>query len=172
LFQDFEIVSRNVGRCVDVTAMVDADGTPTQLWDGLGFWNQRWRLTPAGEIANAMGRCLDASASGMGNGMPVDIATCDGSSAQKWVILPGGYIQGLDGMCLTALGSTNGAQVVLWQRDQLPLQHWSLRGPIQGLAGKSLDITEGSPTASAFNGQAVTLWNSTGNANQEWTLIT
>jgi Ricin-type beta-trefoil lectin domain len=132
LFQDFEIVSRNVGRCVDVTAMVDADGTPTQLWDCLGFWNQRWRLTPAGEIANAMGRCLDASASGMDNGTPVDIATCDGSSAQKWVILPGGYIKGLDGMCLTALGSTNGAQVVLWQRDQLPLQHCSFRGPIQG----------------------------------------
>jgi hypothetical protein len=172
LFENFEIVSRDIGRCVDITAMVDADGTPTQLWDCLGFWNQRWYLTPAGEIANALGRCLDASGSTLGNGTPVDIATCDGSPAQKWVILPGGYIQGLGALCLTALAPTNGAHLVLWERDGRPLQHWSLRGPIQGLVGKCLDITQGSPNSQAFNGQSATLWTCTGNANQEWTLET
>lgn len=171
-FQNFEIVDRASGRCLDVTGMVDADGTPTQLWDSLGFWNQRWRLTAAGEIANALGRCLNVSGSSMVNGASIDITTCNGSAAQKWVILPGGYIQGLGGMCLTALGSANGARVVLWDRGGQPLQLWSLRGAIQGLAGKCLDITRGSPSSSAVNGQPVTLWTCTGNPNQEWVLET
>jgi peroxiredoxin len=171
-FQNFEIVSRGNGLCIDVTAMVNADGTLTQLWDCLGFWNQRWRLTDAGEIANTTGRCLDVSGNTAVNGTSVDISTCNGSPAQKWVILPGGYIQGLGGMCLTALGSANGARLVLWERGGQPLQQWSLRGPIQGLAGKCLDITDGLPGTWAVNGQSVSLWTCTENANQEWTLVT
>jgi hypothetical protein len=171
VFQDFEIFSRQGGSCLDITGMVDVDGTPVQMWDCLENWNQRWRLTPSGEITNSQGKCPNVSGGGSRNGTPVDIATCDGSPAQKWLILPGGYIQGLGAMCLTASGLANGAGLVMWDRDGQPMQQWSLRGAVQGLAGKCLDITGGLSGTWAWYGQPVQLWTCTGDTNQEWSLV-
>jgi hypothetical protein len=166
-FESFKI--RQNDFCIDVAGMVNADGTPTQAWGCLGFWNQRWSLTPTGEIANSGGRCLDVSSGDTSNGASVDIASCDGSAQQKWAIGPGGQIRGLSGKCLTAWRSAPGAPLVMWDCGGQPLQQWALAGPMQGFAGKCLDITGGSAGASATNGQAGLLWDCTGAQEQEWT---
>jgi hypothetical protein len=73
---------------------------------------------------------------------------------------------------LTAFAVTNGTQLSLWDcLVDLPGQQWSLHGAIQGLAGKCLDVTKGSPGILPVSEQLVQLWTCTGSENQKWTYV-
>jgi lysophospholipase L1-like esterase len=123
------IVGTQSGRCVDVPANTNANGTQVQLWDCSGQANQAWTYTASRQLV-AGGKCLDASGQGRTNGTPAVIWDCTGQANQQWNVVANGTITGVQSnLCLDASGrgTANGTKIVLWSCNGQANQQWSLR---------------------------------------------
>jgi endoglucanase len=110
-----QIVGRASGRCVDITGLNTANGTPLQLWGCTGNWNQRWALTNGAFVNPQSGKCLNVS--GTGNGTAVTLSTCTGATAQQWQVRSNGNITNAQsGRCLDAIGqgTANGTRLQIF----------------------------------------------------------
>jgi hypothetical protein len=79
---DFMIVNRATGKCLDVNGWSADDGADVQLWTCHGGANQRWRFEGLTDgtsrlINTASGKALDAA----------DCGTTDGTDIQQWTWL-------------------------------------------------------------------------------------
>jgi len=121
-----QIIGMN-GKCLDVEGPNVANGTPVQIWDCVGVVNQKWTLTPAGELVDLhSGKCLDVRGPSSANGTPVQIWDCDGVANQQWIFGTDNTLQGYAGKCLTIPdGNTmNGTNVQIWDCTSEPHQKW------------------------------------------------
>ncbi len=76
---DFTLVNRATGKCLDVNGWSTADGANVQLWTCTGGANQRWRIEPLGDgtsriVSTVSDKVLDVN----------DCGTADGTNIQQW----------------------------------------------------------------------------------------
>ena len=127
------IVGQGSGRCIDITSYGTADGTPVQLWDCGGNWNQKWARTGSTFVNPQTGKCLDVAGGGTANGTQVRLWSCNGTGAQQWQVNGNGTITNPEsGKCLDAdgQGTANGTQLQIWDcygSGTQANQVWSLR---------------------------------------------
>lgn len=127
-----QLVGQQSGRCLDVKDWGTTDGTPVQLWDCGGDWNQKWSWTDSTFVNPQSGKCLDVAGGSTTNGTEVRLWGCNGTGAQKWQMNGNGTVTNpQSGKCLDAAGSANGTRLQIWdcyggggtQANQV----WSLR---------------------------------------------
>jgi mannan endo-1,4-beta-mannosidase len=114
------------GKCVDVAAASNANGTPIQLHDCNGTAAQRW--TRSGDTLRALGKCMDATGQATTNGVLIQLWDCTGSPAQQWQSTPEGHLHNpRSGRCLDAPGgnTANGTRLQLWDCNANPWQRWT-----------------------------------------------
>ena len=126
-----QIVGRGSGHCVDITGFNTADGTPIQIWDCTGGWNQRWTNTNGAFVNPQSGKCLNAP--GTANGTRITLATCNGGAAQQWQLRSNGNLANVQsGRCLDAVGQGTGNGTQLQIYDCVAAgqanQQWNLSG--------------------------------------------
>jgi endo-1,4-beta-xylanase len=126
-----QIVGRASNRCVDISGLNTADGTPIQIWDCTGNWNQRWSSSNGALRNPQSGKCLNAP--GTANGTRVTLATCNGGTAQQWQIRSNGNIANVQsGRCLDAVGQGSGNGTLLQIYDCVAAgqanQQWQVVG--------------------------------------------
>jgi uncharacterized membrane protein len=161
--------------CVDLLGGNTQDGAEIGVWDCLDNENQKWTVTPAGEIRWAGGlseaRCL--AVQGAQDGTPVSLQRCDGSASQKFSFSANKIRHA--GKCIdlrpvedrtrrgTAELPGNGWRALLFAcAESQTNQEWHFSGPLRQ-AGKCADnrhsaVTEGLP---------VTAWDCV-DRNQVW----
>lgn len=71
------------GKCVDVNAANNANGTPVQLYTCNQTNAQIWTV---GDDLRALGKCLDVTAAGQADGTKIQLYDCNGTGAQKWTL--------------------------------------------------------------------------------------
>lgn len=109
------ISGQQSGRCLDIKDWGTADGTPTQLWDCAGGWNQLWQQSNGTIVNPQTGKCLDVSGGSTANGARVQLWSCNGTGAQQWTANPNGTLTNpQSGKCLDAAGSGNGSVLQIW----------------------------------------------------------
>ncbi|MFC0842782.1 RICIN domain-containing protein [Streptomyces noboritoensis] len=127
------IVGRQSGRCLDLSEWGSTDGTPVQLWDCSGDWNQRWTEAGSTVVNPHTGKCLDVSGGAGANGTRVQLWTCNGTGAQQWRFNPNGTLTNPpSGKCLDAGGSANGSLLQIWDCWATANQLWSHPNPLRG----------------------------------------
>ncbi|RCG28637.1 chitinase [Sphaerisporangium album] len=114
------------GKCVDVAAASNANGTQVQLYTCNGTGAQQWTTGSDGTI-RALGKCLDVNAASNANGTKVQIWDCNGSAAQVWTAGSDGTLRAL-GKCLDATGnsSADGTPLQIWDCFAGANQRWTL----------------------------------------------
>ncbi len=117
-----------LGRCLDVSYSMAANGAAVQLWDCNGTPAQQWYLEGP-QIRSALGRCLDIAAGNAGNGARIQTYDCNGTPAQQWTFVAGGALRSGLGTCLdvSSANSGNGAAIQSYQCNGTPAQQWSPR---------------------------------------------
>ncbi|HZJ66273.1 MAG TPA: ricin-type beta-trefoil lectin domain protein [Kofleriaceae bacterium] len=70
------------GKCLDGHA--GNVGDPVKVWDCHGGGNQKWALTPSGEVKGVNNLCVQPTGGGSANGTKLVLAACNNSPAQKW----------------------------------------------------------------------------------------
>ncbi|MHA6758880.1 ricin-type beta-trefoil lectin domain protein [Streptacidiphilus sp. PAMC 29251] len=116
------------GKCVDVNAASNANGTAVQLYDCNGTAAQSWTVGADGSI-QALGKCMDVTAAGTANGTKVQLYDCNGSNAQKWTVGSNNTLVNTgSGRCLDATGpsSANGTRLQIWDCSGGANQQWHL----------------------------------------------
>jgi hypothetical protein len=107
------------GKCVDVAAANNTNGTQIQLFTCNGTAAQSW--THSGNSYQALGKCLDVSAGGTANGTKVQLWDCNGTGAQSWTHTASNQLVNTNsGRCLDATGVSSA--------DGTPLQIWDCSG--------------------------------------------
>ncbi|GAA1513384.1 RICIN domain-containing protein [Dactylosporangium maewongense] len=116
------------GKCVDVAAASNANGTQVQLYTCNGTGAQQWTVGDDGTI-RALGKCLDVNAASNANGTKIQIWDCNGTTAQQWSKQSDGTLRSL-GKCLDATGpsSADGTKLQLWDCFASANQQWTLPG--------------------------------------------
>jgi chitinase len=116
------------GKCVDVAAASNANGTAIQLYDCNGTGAQSWTVASDGSL-QALGKCMDVSAAGTANGTKIQLYDCNGTGAQKWQHQSNGeLINTNSGRCLDATGpsSANGTRLQIWDCFDAANQQWNI----------------------------------------------
>jgi hypothetical protein len=123
---NFELLA--LGKCLDVYAFETHNGARPVIWDCNGFANQRWILTPQGEIRGWGNKCLDVYAFQTHNGAPVKMWDCNGLPNQKWSVTPWGGLVGYGGKCLDVPGwnRNTGADLHMWDCYGGDTQQWTV----------------------------------------------
>jgi uncharacterized repeat protein (TIGR03803 family) len=134
-----EIVSRNSGKCLDVSGGSTDAGAPAIQWTCHGGPNQQWRLEPAGGgafriIARHSDQALDVSGGSVDDVAPIIQWPVHGGDNQVWTLEPAsnGYLRIVarhSGKALDVeLGSTDdGARVIQYTPHSGANQQWLLR---------------------------------------------
>jgi hypothetical protein len=120
------LVNVNAGRCLDVPAQSQTNGTQVALWDCNGGANQQWATTSSKQLMVYGSKCLDGQ--GTSNGTAVVISDCSSGANQQWNVNADRTITGVQsGMCLDASGAetANGTTVVLWTCNGGNNQKWT-----------------------------------------------
>ncbi|SFI68852.1 Ricin-type beta-trefoil lectin domain-containing protein [Amycolatopsis sacchari] len=116
------------GKCVDVAAASNANGTPVQIYDCNGTNAQQW-TAPGDGTLRALGKCLDVTAAGTADGTKVQLYDCNGTGAQQWSYNTSTrqYVNTGSGKCLddTDWSTTNGTQLQIWTCAATANQQWS-----------------------------------------------
>jgi O-glycosyl hydrolase len=118
----------NAGRCLDVPAQSQTNGTQLALWDCNGGPNQQWALTSAKQLQVYGTKCLDAAAGGTAPGTRTIISDCTGSATQQWNLAADGTVTNAQsGLCLDAsgAGTANSTPVILWTCTAAANQRWT-----------------------------------------------
>ncbi|MEV7968407.1 ricin-type beta-trefoil lectin domain protein [Sphaerisporangium sp. NPDC088356] len=116
------------GRCLDVPAQSQANGTQVAIWDCNGGTNQQWNLTSGKQLQVYGTKCLDAEAGGTTPGTKVVIWDCGNGTNQQWNLNADGTVTGVQsGLCLDVTGeaTANGTLVQLWTCTGGANQKWS-----------------------------------------------
>lgn len=160
------------GRCVDVPAASQTDGTAPALWTCNGQANQQWTLTPSGQLQVYGDKCLDVDKAATADGTGVEIWTCNGGANQQWTVQPNGSVVGTgSGKCLDVTGgaTANGSALEIWPCDGGANQQWTrtpVAGPLRGAqSGRCVDV----PASNEADGTQPALWDCNGGNNQTWT---
>lgn len=75
------------GKCVDVNAASNDNGTAVQLYDCNGSNAQKWTANGSQNLVNAgSGKCLEATGNASANGTRLQIWTCGSGANQKWTL--------------------------------------------------------------------------------------
>ncbi|RKN11899.1 glycoside hydrolase family 19 protein [Streptomyces radicis] len=118
------------GKCVDVAAANNANGTPVQLYDCNGTGAQHWNVGGDGTI-RALGKCLDVTSGGRTDGTPIQLWDCTGSPNQRWVVTGADDIVNPQAdKCLDVRdrSTANGTRLQLWTCTGASNQKWSAPG--------------------------------------------
>jgi hypothetical protein len=125
--QTFSLVGGQSSKCVDVSNVSQANGTPLVLWTCNGQTNQRWTRTAAGELRVYNNtKCMDAG-SGQ-SGTAVTINDCTGGNGQKWTANANGTVTNAQaGACLDASGhgTADNTPVIVWTCSGASNQAWT-----------------------------------------------
>jgi beta-glucosidase len=113
------------GKCIDVAAANNANGTAIQLYDCNGTNAQSWTVAADGSL-QSLGKCMDAAAAGTADGTKIQLYDCNSTTAQKWTATNGTLVNTGSGKCLTANSSTNSTQLVLGTCTGAAGQQWKL----------------------------------------------
>ncbi|WP_457029327.1 RICIN domain-containing protein [Kitasatospora sp. P5_F3] len=116
------------GKCVDVAAASNTNGTAVQLYDCNGTTAQNWTVASDGSL-QALGKCLDVTGAGTVNGTKIQLWDCNGTGAQKWQVGGGNtLVNPASGRCLDATGpsSANGTRLQIWDCFGAANQQWLL----------------------------------------------
>ena len=89
----YELVSRNSGKCLDVTDWSTANGAPMQQWTCHGGANQQWMLRTADAGVSVIvsvysGKALDVTDWSPADGAPIQQWDPTGGSNQQWTLQP------------------------------------------------------------------------------------
>ncbi|MGV4987116.1 RICIN domain-containing protein [Streptomyces sp. NRAIS4] len=110
-----QLVGQGSGRCLDIDGFGTADGTPVQLWDCYGTWNQKWTAANGTLVNPSSGKCLDVAGGGTANGTQVRLWSCNGTGAQRWQFNANGTVTNpQSGKCLDAAGSADATPLQIW----------------------------------------------------------
>jgi glycosyl hydrolase family 59/ricin-type beta-trefoil lectin protein/glycosyl hydrolase family 59 (putative galactocerebrosidase) len=123
-------VLRNTGagRCLDVPAVSQTNGTQVTLWDCNGGTNQQWTLTSGKQLQVYGSKCLDAEGAGTTAGTRAIIWDCAGGANQQWNANADGTITGVQsGLCLAPNGggTANSTPVTLQACTGANAQKWA-----------------------------------------------
>jgi glucose/arabinose dehydrogenase/type 1 glutamine amidotransferase/PKD repeat protein len=127
-----EVRSASANRCLDVSGQSTQNGAQVQIWNCHGGANQRWTLTPAGQLTVYSGgsqRCLDLQNGATSPGTRAVIWGCNGGNNQRWQLGPNGTITNVaSGLCLdvNGAGTGNGTAVIVWNCHGGNNQRWTL----------------------------------------------
>ncbi|MFC1408230.1 ricin-type beta-trefoil lectin domain protein [Streptacidiphilus sp. N1-12] len=116
------------GKCVDVAAASNANGTAVQLYTCNGTTAQQWTVASNGSL-QALGKCMDVTAAGTANGTKVQLYDCNGTAAQAWTHQSNGELVNTgSGKCLDATGpsSADGTRLQIWTCTDGANQQWNL----------------------------------------------
>ena len=116
------------GRCVDVPAASQTNGTQVAIWDCNGSANQQWNLTSGKQLQVYGNKCLDAEGGATAPGTRVIIWDCGSGTNQQWNLNADGTITGVQsGLCLDVTGeaTANGTLVELWTCTGGANQKWT-----------------------------------------------
>ena len=124
--------NRAQGMCLDVEGWNAQGGGNVLLWECNGDPDQRWSMTPTGELVDAIGGvCLDAAGYDGRQGANVDVYRCERLADQRWTMVPrgGGSFElrnQKSGLCLDVQGrnGARGDNVLLWACDGGADQRW------------------------------------------------
>lgn len=101
-----------LGKCVEVPAWNDANGTQIQIYTCRDGGNQQWVFPSDGTVRPAfnMNKCLDLPGGQTDNGTPIQLYDCHGGANQQWTLDVNGQLSGLGGKCVDVPGfqSSNG----------------------------------------------------------------
>ncbi|GAB4005003.1 hypothetical protein GCM10029992_51590 [Glycomyces albus] len=131
------IVSRNSGKCLDVTGGSSADGAAIIQWECHGGDNQRWSLEDAGGghvriVAGHSGKCLGIEDGSTADGAAAVQQACSGAASQQWEVRDSdGYselVSRHSGKCLDVSGQSteDGARLQQYSCWGGANQQWSL----------------------------------------------
>ncbi len=117
------------GKCVDVAAANDANGTAVQLYDCNSTSAQTWTAAADGTV-RALGKCLDATGGATADGTKIELYDCTGTGAQKWTVSGSALVNPASGKCLDvpAANPANGVQLQLYTCNATPAQTWRVTG--------------------------------------------
>ncbi|MFG1809325.1 ricin-type beta-trefoil lectin domain protein [Streptomyces sp. NPDC049040] len=116
------------GRCVDVPAANQANGTRPALWDCNYATNQTWTSTESNQLSVFDTKCLDVVDAGTADGTPVQITDCTHGSSQQWTVRGDGeVVQAATGKCLDAKdgGTANSTALVISTCTGAGNQRWN-----------------------------------------------
>ncbi|MDB1086147.1 lectin [Streptomyces sp. ACA25] len=116
------------GKCLDVAAANNANGTPVQLYDCNGTDAQRWTAEADGTL-RALGKCLDIADRSTADGATVHLWDCHGGANQQWVVsAERDIVNPLADKCLAVRDSNqaNGTPVQLSTCAGTPNQKWNV----------------------------------------------
>jgi len=162
------------GKCVDVPLGSYFNGQRPHLFSCNGQSNQKWGVTPAGQVF-AFGSggffCLDVQGGATTDGTPVQLWQCHGGNNQAFTFTAKGEIK-FGTKCVDVFGGApnDSAQLQLYtcKADSNPSrfnQRFHLRGPIKNSgSGKCLDIPSGNTNDSVPS----KVFSCNGGANQTW----
>ena len=131
------LVRHGSGKCLDVYAAGNANGTRINQWTCNGTPAQVFTLEDRGggtfRFRNpSSGKCLDVAAGGRANGTKIQLWSCSTSSNQKFEVedLGNGYARvrhPASGKCVDVHAASNadGAQVQLWTCNGTSAQAWT-----------------------------------------------
>jgi chitinase len=115
------------GKCVDVAAASNVNGTAVQLYTCNGTTAQAW--THSGNTLQALGKCMDVTSAGTANGTKIQLWDCNGTAAQAWTVgASGSLVNTGSGKCLDATGpsSADGTRLQIWTCAGSANQTWTL----------------------------------------------
>ncbi|WP_329459412.1 family 16 glycosylhydrolase [Streptomyces sp. NBC_01497] len=116
------------GKCMDVAAASNANGTPVQLYDCNGSGAQQWTAGSDGSL-RALGKCLDAKDGGTADGTQLQLWDCSGAANQKFTPNAARDITNPQAnKCVDATGqsSANGTRLQLWTCTGTANQKWTV----------------------------------------------
>ena len=137
--QYYEIVSRNIGKCLDVSGASTDAAAPVIQWTCHGGENQQWRLEPAGGgavriIARHSGQVLDVYGALLDDVTPIIQWPVHGGDNQAWTLEPAsdGYVSIVARHSGKALdvefaSPDDGARVIQYTPHGGANQQWLLR---------------------------------------------
>jgi len=115
------------GKCVDIAAASNTNGTPVQLYDCNGTAAQQWTVSSDGTL-RALGKCLDLTDRGTADGTTAQLWDCTGGSNQQWVVTAAhDIVNPAANKCLDVTGgnSANGTRLQIWTCTGAANQKWN-----------------------------------------------
>jgi hypothetical protein len=134
---NYEVVSHNSGKVLDVSGSSTADGAAVLQWTWHSGTNQEWSLVSISggyyEIVNRnSGKVLEVLSSSTANGATIDQRTWNSGTNQQWslVAVGGGYyklVSRNSGKVLDVAGfsTANGATIDQWTDNGGTNQQWT-----------------------------------------------
>ena len=135
---DFQLVNRATGQCLDVVGWSTSDGGDVRQWTCHGGANQRWRVEPLGDgtsrIVNTHSdKALDVHDCGTADGTNIQQYTWWNNKCERWKLIDtdSGWMRLLNPNSgkvadVADCGRADGADVRLWTWLNNYCQQWSL----------------------------------------------